>query len=146
MSNKLFAGNNNDLCFEVMEPNKRRILVVDDEPDITSIFKISLEYNGFEVDAYNDPILALSNFKAAFYGLMLLDIKMPGMTGFELYKEVMKIDNKVKVCFVTAYDLSYDEFRQQVPTLNAKCFLRKPILIPDLIKRIDLELSHNNKQ
>jgi DNA-binding response OmpR family regulator len=143
MSNKLFAGNNNDLCFEVMEPNKRRILVVDDEPDITSIFKISLEYNGFEVDAYNDPILALSNFKAAFYGLMLLDIKMPGMTGFELYKEVMKIDNKVKVCFVTAYDLSYDEFRQQVPTLNAKCFLRKPILIPDLIKRIDLELSHN---
>jgi DNA-binding response OmpR family regulator len=146
MSNKLFAGNNNDLCFEVTEPNKRRILVVDDEPDITSIFKISLEYNGFEVDAYNDPILALSNFKAAFYGLMLLDIKMPGMTGFELYKEVMKIDNKVKVCFVTAYDLSYDEFRQQVPTLNAKCFLRKPILIPDLIKRIDLELSHNNKQ
>jgi two-component system, OmpR family, response regulator ChvI len=143
MSNKLFAGNNNDLCFEVTEPNKRRILVVDDEPDITSIFKISLEYNGFEVDAYNDPILALSNFKAAFYGLMLLDIKMPGMTGFELYKEVMKIDNKVKVCFVTAYDLSYDEFRQQVPTLNAKCFLRKPILIPDLIKRIDLELSHN---
>jgi two-component system, OmpR family, response regulator ChvI len=143
MSNKLFAGNNNDLCFEVMEPNKRRILVVDDEPDITSIFKISLEYNGFQVDAYNDPILALSNFKAAFYGLMLLDIKMPGMTGFELYKEVMKIDNKVKVCFVTAYDLSYDEFRQQVPTLNAKCFLRKPILIPDLIKRIDLELSHN---
>jgi two-component system, OmpR family, response regulator ChvI len=143
MPNKLFAGNNNDLCFEVPEPNKRRILVVDDEPDITSIFKISLEYNGFEVDAYNDPILALSNFKAAFYGLMLLDIKMPGMTGFELYKEVMKIDNKVKVCFVTAYDLSYDEFRQQVPTLNAKCFLRKPILIPDLIKRIDLELFHN---
>jgi two-component system, OmpR family, response regulator ChvI len=143
MSNKLFAGNNNDLCFEVMEPNKRRILVVDDEPDITSIFKISLEYNGFEVDAYNDPILALSNFKAAFYGLMLLDIKMPGMTGFELYKEVMKIDNKVKVCFLTAYDLSYDEFRQQFPTLNEKCFLRKPILIPDLVKRIDLELSHN---
>jgi two-component system, OmpR family, response regulator ChvI len=143
MSNKAFAGNNSASCLEVTEPNKRRILVVDDEPDITSIFKISLEYNGFEVDAYNDPILALSNFKAAFYGLMLLDIKMPGMTGFELYKEIMKIDNKVKVCFVTAYDLSYDEFRQQLPTLNAKCFLRKPILIPDLVKRIDLELSHN---
>jgi two-component system, OmpR family, response regulator ChvI len=143
MSNIAFAGNSSASCLEVPEPNKRRVLVVDDEPDIASIFKISLEYNGFEVDAYNDPILALSNFKAAFYGLMLLDIKMPGMTGFELYKEVMKIDNKVKVCFVTAYDLSYDEFRQQVPTLNAKCFLRKPILIPDLIKRIDLELSHN---
>jgi DNA-binding response OmpR family regulator len=143
MSNIAFAGNNGGSCLEVPEPNKRRILVVDDEPDITSIFKISLEYNGFEVDAYNDPILALSNFKAAFYGLLLLDVKMPGMTGFELYKEATKIDNKVKVCFLTAYDLSYDEFRQQFPTLNAKCFLRKPILIPDLVKRIDLELSHN---
>jgi two-component system, OmpR family, response regulator ChvI len=143
MSNNVLAGNNSGSCLKVLEPNKRRILVVDDEPDIASIFKMSLEYNGFEVDAYNDPILALSSFKADFYGLLLLDIKMPGMTGFELYKEVMKIDNKVKVCFLTAYDLSYDEFRQQLPTLNVKCFLRKPILIPDLVKRIHLELSYN---
>ncbi|MGB7664275.1 MAG: response regulator [Nitrososphaeraceae archaeon] len=143
MSNKVLAGNNGGSCLEVPPPNKRRILVVDDEPDIASIFKISLEYNGFEVDAYNDPLLALSSFKADFYGLLLLDIKMPGMTGFELYKEVMKIDNKVKVCFLTAYDLSYDEFRLQLPALSVKCFLRKPILIPDLVKRIDLELSHN---
>jgi two-component system, OmpR family, response regulator ChvI len=143
MSNKVLAGNNSGSCLEIPEPNKRRILVVDDEPDIASIFKISLEYNGFEVDAYNDPILALSSFKADFYGLLLFDVKMPGMTGFELYKEVMKIDNKVKVCFLTAYDLSYNEFRQQLPTLNVKCFLRKPILIPDLVKRIDLELSYD---
>ena len=142
MSNEMIASNNNNSsCLEVSKYAKRRILVVDDEPDIASIFKISLEYNGFEVDAYNDPILALSNFKAGLYALLLLDVRMPRMTGFELYKEIMKIDNKVKVCFLTAYDLSYDEFRRLFPTLNVKCFLRKPILIPDLVKRIDLELQ-----
>src|SRR5919108_4490469 len=98
MSNEMIASNNNNnsSCLEVSKYAKRRILVVDDEPDIASIFKISLEYNGFEVDAYNDPILALSNFKAGLYALLLLDVRMPGMTGFELYKEIMKIDNKVK--------------------------------------------------
>ena len=141
MSNKMFANNSTSSCLEASTHNKRRILVVDDESDIASIFKISLEYNGFEVEAYNDPILALANFKAGLYALLLLDVKMPGMNGFDLYKEIMKIDNKVKVCFLTAYDLSYEEFRQQFPRLNTKCFLRKPILIPDLVKRIDLELQ-----
>jgi DNA-binding response OmpR family regulator len=140
MSNETFVANKGSSCLEVPKGNKRRILVVDDESDIASLFKISLEYSGFEVETYSDPILALSNFKADLYALVLLDVKMPGMNGFELYAEIMKIDNKVKVCFLTAYDLSYDEFRQKLPTLNVKCFLRKPILISDLVKRIDLEL------
>jgi DNA-binding response OmpR family regulator len=140
MSSEMFAANNDSSCLEVPKSNKRRILIVDDEHDIASLFKMSLEYNGFEVETYNDPILALSNFKAGLYALVLLDVKMPGMNGFELYMEIMKIDNKVKVCFLTAYDLSYDEFRQKLPTLNVNCFLRKPILISDLVKRIDLEL------
>ena len=140
MSNEMFVTNKGSSFLELPKPNKRRILVVDDESDIASLFKISLEYSGFEVETYSDPILALSNFKADLYALVLLDVKMPGMNGFELYAEIMKIDNKVKVCFLTAYDLSYDEFRQKLPTLNVKCFLRKPILISDLVKRIDLEL------
>ena len=140
MSNEMFVANKGSSFLELSKRNKRRILVVDDESDIASLFKISLEYSGFEVETYNDPILALSNFKADLYALVLLDVKMPGMNGFELYAEIMKIDNKVKVCFLTAYDLSYDEFRQKLPTLNVKCFLRKPILISDLVKRIDLEL------
>jgi two-component system, OmpR family, response regulator ChvI len=144
MSNKVFVDINRGSCLDVPKGNKRRIMVVDDESDIASIFKLSLENNGFEVEAYEDPVTALSNFKAGFYALLLLDIKMPRMTGFELYKEIIKIDNKVKVCFLTAYDLSYDEFRQQLPALNLKCLLRKPILIPDLVKRIDLELRHHN--
>ena len=140
MSNEMFVANKGSSFLELSKRNKRRILVVDDESDIASLFKISLEYSGFEVETYSDPILALSNFKADLYALVLLDVKMPGMNGFELYAEIMKIDNKVKVCFLTAYDLSYDEFRQKLPTLNVKCFLRKPILISDLVKRIDLEL------
>ena len=140
MSNEMFIANKGSSFLELPKRNKRRILVVDDESDIASLFKISLEYSGFEVETYSDPILALSNFKADLYALVLLDVKMPGMNGFELYAEIMKIDNKVKVCFLTAYDLSYVEFRQKLPTLNVKCFLRKPILISDLVKRIDLEL------
>jgi two-component system, OmpR family, response regulator ChvI len=82
--------------------NPRKILIVDDEPDITSAFDMILEMNGFEVDTYNDPLLALSNFKPDLYGLALLDIRMPKMNGFELYKKIKDIDNRIKVCFITA--------------------------------------------
>jgi DNA-binding response OmpR family regulator len=70
--------------------NPRKILIVDDEPDITSTFDMILEMNGFEVDSYNDPLLALSNFKPHTYGLALLDIRMPKMNGFELYKKIKR--------------------------------------------------------
>src|SRR2546427_7782097 len=77
------------------------ILLVDNEPDNTSVLSIGLEDEGFKVDAFNDPILALSNFKPNFYALSILDINMPKMNGYELYKEIRKIDNKVKICFLT---------------------------------------------
>jgi DNA-binding response OmpR family regulator len=67
--------------------NPRKILIVDDEPDITSTFDMILQMNGFGVDTYNDPLLALSDFKPGLYGLALLDIRMPKMNGFELYKK-----------------------------------------------------------
>ena len=75
------------------QPKKQRILLVDDEQDITSTFDMILQMNGFEVDTYNDPLLALSNFKPDLYGLALLDIRMPVMNGFELYKK--KISTKI---------------------------------------------------
>ncbi|WP_162477734.1 response regulator [Nitrososphaera sp. AFS] len=78
-------------------------MVVDDEPDITLIFALGLEDNDFKVDTFNDPIQALSNFKSGLYDLALLDYKMPNMNGFELYREIRKIDHNVKVCFVTAF-------------------------------------------
>jgi DNA-binding response OmpR family regulator len=87
----------------VIMMKSRQILVVDDESDITLTLKRVLENSGFIVDLFNDPILALKNFKANFYDLIILDIRMPKMNGFDLYKQIRKIDNKVKVCFLTAW-------------------------------------------
>jgi len=79
-----------------------RILLVDDEPDVVVGFEICLEDHGFIVDSFNDPVLALSSFKQGLYSLALFDIKMPKLNGFELYREIRKIDDKVKICFLTA--------------------------------------------
>jgi DNA-binding response OmpR family regulator len=117
--------------------NPRKILIVDDEPDITSTFDMILEMNGFEVDSYNDPLLALSNFKPNSYGLALLDIRMPKMDGFELYKKIRDIDSKIEVCFITAFEDYREEFKESFPKLEeAKYFIRKPKAIEDLVKHV----------
>ena len=123
-----------------------RILILDDEPDITSFFQNALSDKGFEqVDTVNDPLLALKNFKAESYDLLILDIVMPEMDGFELYEEIRKIDNKVKVCFITAYEVNYQALRAVFPaattTDDIGCFIRKPITLDDLIKHIEAELG-----
>jgi two-component system, OmpR family, response regulator ChvI len=119
-------------------PNKqRRILIVDDEPDIILVFEMVLKMSGFEVDAYNDPLLALSNFKPNSYGLVLLDIRMPKINGFELYKKMRNIDDKIKVCFMTAFEDYHQEFKESFPTLDeVKCFIRKPKAIEDLVEHV----------
>lgn len=119
----------------------KRILIVDDEKDITDTFKIALEQQqeGFEVITYNDPDLALSQFKENWFDLILLDIRMPKMTGFELYRRLNEIDSKPKVCFITAFDIYYDEFKKVFPNLEVKCFLRKPISTPDLVEQVKLQ-------
>jgi DNA-binding response OmpR family regulator len=112
-------------------------MVVDDESDLTSFYRVSLEY-GFEVETFNDPRKALSNFKPGYYDLVILDIKMPGIEGFELYTKIQKIDSKVKVCFLTASELYYEEFRtKEYSTLDKDLFIRKPIGNEELIKEID---------
>ena len=124
-----------------MENDKKRILLVDDESDITIAFRISLESNGFIVDTFNDPQGALSNFKSGVYDLLLIDIKMPTMNGFELYQEIERIDNKVKVCFITAFEVYYKSLRELFPTTNVDCFIKKPITTDELVERIKTELS-----
>ena len=79
-----------------------RIFVVDDEPDVKLALKVALEENGFEVDAFDDPVEALDSFTKGLYDLLILDIKMPKMHGFELYREIRRIDNEAKICFLTA--------------------------------------------
>jgi two-component system, OmpR family, response regulator ChvI len=97
-----------------------------------------LEMNGFEVDAYDNPLSVLSNFKPNSYGLLLLDIRMTAMNGFELYKKIKKVDDKVKVCFITAYDdYYYEEFKESFPELDeAKYFIRKPKAVEDLVNHV----------
>lgn len=124
-----------------MENDKNRILLVDDESDITIAFRMSLESNGFIVDTFNDPQGALSNFKAGVYDLLLIDIKMPKMNGFELYQEIERIDNKVKVCFITAFEVYYKSLRELFPTTNVDCFIKKPITTDELVERIRTELG-----
>jgi CheY-like chemotaxis protein len=120
---------------------KRKILVVDDEPDNASVFTISLEDGGFEVDTFTDPLLVLSTFKAGKrYDLLIVDIKMPNMNGFDLYDAVKKIDSKVKACFLTAFGEGYtEEFERRFPSslFSDIGFIRKPISMDDLVKKVN---------
>lgn len=112
-------------------------MIVDDEQDITTIFKIGLEKNEFIVTTFNNSLEALSKFKAGIYDLLILDIRMPGMNGFKLYQKIRELDNKVKVCFLTAFDEYRGEFTRSFPFLDkVNCYLKKPITIQDLIKRL----------
>ena len=101
---------------------QKRILAVDDEPDLTMICSLALQYHGFKVDTFNDAQEALSNFKPNYYDLVILDIKMPKMDGFELYEKIKERDDKVKICFLTASELYYEEFRKK----ESKCTCTSP--------------------
>jgi DNA-binding response OmpR family regulator len=118
-----------------------KILLVDDEPDLTMTFKAILQGVGFAVDIYENPLVALYNFRPHYYDLVILDIKMPEMNGFELYSEMLKIDSQVKVCFVTAGEMYNDNVRkneeEQYCELDTKRFIQKPISNGDLIRRIN---------
>jgi DNA-binding response OmpR family regulator len=117
--------------------DNNRILVVDDEPDLTQVSTLALEYHGFKVDSFNDPQEALTKYKPGLYDLVILDIKMPKMDGFELYHEIKKKDNNANVCFLTASELYYEEFRKkEACALDRNLFIRKPIENEELVKRI----------
>jgi DNA-binding response OmpR family regulator len=117
--------------------DNNRILVVDDEPDLTQVSTLALEYHGFKVDSFNDPQEALTKYKPGLYDLVILDIKMPKMDGFELYHEIKKKDNNANVCFLTASELYYEEFRKkEYCALDRNLFIRKPIENEELVKQI----------
>jgi DNA-binding response OmpR family regulator len=119
-----------------------KILLVDDEADLIMTFKAILQDAGFIVNTYEDPLIALSMFKPHFYDLVILDIKMAKMNGFELYSEMLKKDNQVKVCFVTAGEMYYnetgkDDEEEHYCKLDTQRFIQKPISNTDLVKRIE---------
>ena len=126
----------------------KRVLLVDDEPDLNLTIKMILEENGFKVDSFTDPLSALENFKgesAGMYELLILDMKMPGINGFELYRQIKKIDDKVKVCFLTAGEMDYEQFKKElIPALDNNCYIQKPIENETLIKRLNRIMEPSN--
>jgi DNA-binding response OmpR family regulator len=115
-----------------LESHSRRLMAVDDEPDITFTLKKVLEQSGFLLDVFNNPQTALINFKPDYYDPILLEVMMPQMNGFELYQEIKKKDKNVKACFVTAYELYYESLKKEFPKLDAVCFISKPVGRDDL--------------
>jgi two-component system, OmpR family, sensor histidine kinase VicK len=123
----------------------KRIFLVDDDYDHTITFKMGLELAKFEVDAYNDSAIALSKFKPDYYDLLLIDVKMPKVDGFELYEKIKEIDNKVLVWFITAYETYYRAIKEASSTSKKEMIsvpvIEKPIEIDKLVKQIKSELD-----
>jgi CheY-like chemotaxis protein len=123
---------------------KRRILVVDDEPDVCMVYQIVLEDAGFECISYTDSVKALQEFRPAYYDLILLDIKMPLLNGFELCKKIIELDKSVHIVFITASEEYYEKFRSQhFPELGMINYIQKPIGNEELVQIVDMIVANS---
>jgi DNA-binding response OmpR family regulator len=151
---KFFEDTRNLSYGAITERDKQRfwkkILIIDDEHDITVTFKLGIESSNnshnndskkIKVYPYNDPLVALSEFKPDFYDLLLVDIDLPHLNGFELCEKILEIDINVRVCFMTSGEINREALREIYPTLSLGCFLKKPVTIDYLVKRIKAELD-----
>ena len=121
----------------VRKMEEKRILVVDDESDVCFVLEKVLSENGFVVDSYENPLLAIEKFKAHSYNLVILDIRMHELNGFALYRETKRLDKKVKVCFLTTGEMYYGVYSDILSSLPVNCFIRKPIENEELMRRIN---------
>lgn len=127
------------------ESRQFKVLIVDDEIDIAFSLRMCLEQSGLKVDSFNEPEAALSNFKAGKYDIALIDIKMPQMNGFDLCEKLRNIDDKVKYCFMTAYEGFYETLKKDHPPLYIDCFITKPIQLGNLVAVIKGQLEKLEK-
>ena len=122
-----------------------KILVLDDEPGITFSLKKILDENRFAcVDTFNDPADVISKYNnepGIVYDLLILDILMPRMNGFELYEKIKKIDNNAKVCFISAYRMYFEALREMYPDYEVDCFMNKPFENEDLLRKVGNALT-----
>ena len=112
----------------------KKILVIDDELDICIMLKVVLEQNGFIVNYYSNPIVALDEFKSNFYDLIMLDIQMSDINGMQLYREIRKRDIKIKICFLTG---SETLFNIAYKFTSVYTFITKPVENKELIKIVN---------
>jgi DNA-binding response OmpR family regulator len=115
-------------------------MIVDDEPDITTILSSGLKRYGFEVDSYNAPFEALAQFKPNYYTAIILDIRMPGMNGFELARKIWAADPSAKICFFSAFEILETEAKSVFVNHKSHCFIKKPIMPSELSKHIETHL------
>ena len=118
----------------------KKVLLVDDDPDITLTYSLALEDSGYVVDTYNDPLVALTRFKPNFYDLLLLDVRMPQMNGLELYEQIKKMDGNARVCFISAFNVEDQTEREQFPSMQIECFIPKPVEVGELLKTLEILL------
>jgi DNA-binding NtrC family response regulator len=114
------------------DSSRNRLLVVDDEPELVDMLSKGLSYYGFEVDAFDDPQVVLSRFKPNYYDMSILDIRMPGMNGFQLYRKLREIDPKLPVCFMTAFAVYREEYEKVFPQHDIRAFVEKPVTLARL--------------
>jgi CheY-like chemotaxis protein len=126
--------------------SRARILIVDDEPDITDLLKLGLVRHGFQVEAYNDPAEALANIAPKKFDLAVFDIRMPEMNGFELFREFRKIDPSASVCFMTAFEIYLSEFKKMFPDIEPVAFFKKPFSIEYLVQQVERLMSESRKK
>ena len=124
----------------------KKILVVDDDRDLTTTYKTCLEAineltMAFHVHTYNNPLLALSDFKPNFYDLLLVDINMPLMNGFELSEKILELDINIKICFMSAGEINQEAIREVHSMKSIGCYIKKPVEVEDLVRRLKEELS-----
>jgi len=117
--------------------NKFRLLLVEDEIDILNVIKRGLENHGFKVDAFTDPSRALAGVWAGMHDLLILDIRMPGMSGIQLFKEIKNIGPSVKALFLTAFEVHEKEWHMVLPHSEVNGFIKKPVHIEHLVNAID---------
>lgn len=115
-------------------------MIVDDEADITSILKLGLRKFGFDAEVFNDPNEALSHFKPNYYAVIILDIRMPGMMGFELARRIWAQDPNARICFCSSFEIYENEASKVFVNLKTHCFIKKPIMPNELAKHIENHL------
>ena len=120
--------------------SKRRILIIDDDIDINNLFKLFLEYDGYNVDAFTDSLDALYSFRKNAYDLVLFDLKMPKMNGMVLYEKLQNIDPNILFCFITANKEYIEHLKKSIADID-KIVIYKPILLSELRSKVNSLLS-----
>jgi two-component system response regulator AtoC len=115
------------------------ILAVDDDSDIVTMVEQALQIHGFKVSAFTDPAMALEQFKVNCkdYTMILSDIRMPGMSGYELIRKAKEIHKQVKIVLMSAFEINDKEFQNVLPDIKVYAFLQKPFNMQQLNEVIE---------